>query len=160
MVVEGQVVRAGNRGDLGLIETAEVGVGFIRVAADQEEVPGEGLAGVVIIKDSIITTTGDGSGGTMTTGGGITNASNLTVTTNGQSSAAIRTDRGGGTVYVDGGTYTSNGLGSPAIYSTAEIHVANAALISNLSEGVCIEGLDSIDRLERGEGARHELLAD
>lgn len=99
----------------------------------------------VIIKDSVITTTGDGSGGTMTTGGGITNASNLTVTTNGQSSAAIRTDRGGGTVYVDGGTYTSNGLGSPAIYSTAEIHVANAALVSNLSEGVCIEGLNSIE---------------
>lgn len=99
----------------------------------------------VIIKDSVITTTGDGSGGTMTTGGGITNASNLTITTNGQSSAAIRTDRGGGTVYVDGGTYTSNGLGSPAIYSTAEIHVANAALVSNLSEGVCIEGLNSIE---------------
>ena len=106
---------------------------------------GEGDGTKVIIKDSIIATTGDGSGGTMTTGGGITNASNLTVTTNGQSSAAIRTDRGGGTVYVDGGTYTSNGLGSPAIYSTAEIHVANAALVSNLSEGVCIEGLNSIE---------------
>ncbi|MFC2376384.1 MAG: hypothetical protein ACFNLS_00310 [Lancefieldella sp.] len=106
---------------------------------------GEGDGTKVIIKDSIITTTGDGSGGTMTTGGGITNASNLTVTTNGQSSAAIRTDRGGGTVYVDGGTYTSNGLGSPTIYSTAEIHVANAALVSNLSEGVCIEGLNSIE---------------
>ncbi len=105
----------------------------------------EGDGTKVIIKDSIITTSGDGSGGTMTTGGGITNASNLTVTTNGQSSAAIRTDRGGGTVYVDGGTYTSNGLGSPAIYSTAEIHVANAALVSNLSEGVCIEGLNSIE---------------
>ena len=99
----------------------------------------------VIIKNTTITTTGDGSGGTMTTGGGTTNAYNLTVTTNGQSSAAIRTDRGGGTVYVDGGTYTSNGLGSPAIYSTAEIHVANATLVSNLSEGVCIEGLNSIE---------------
>ena len=106
---------------------------------------GDGDGTKVVIKDSIITTTGDGSGGTMTTGGGITNASNLTVTTNGQSSAAIRTDRGGGTVYVDGGTYTSNGLGSPAIYSTAEIHVANAVLVSNLSEGVCIEGLNSIE---------------
>jgi len=97
------------------------------------------------ISDTTITTTGDGSGGIMTTGGGITNASNLTVTTSGQSSAAIRTDRGGGTVNVDGGSYTSNGLGSPAIYSTAEIHVANAALVSNLSEGVCIEGKNSIE---------------
>ncbi len=81
----------------------------------------------------------------MTTGGGITYAYDLTVTTGGRSSAAIRTDRGGGQVYVDGGTYTSNGLGSPAIYSTAEIHVANATLVSNLSEGVCIEGLNSIE---------------
>mgnify|MGYP000862064517 FL=1 len=106
---------------------------------------GDGDGTKVIIKDTTITTTGDGAGGTVTTGGGTTNAYNLTVTTNGQSSAAIRTDRGDGTVYVDGGAYTSNGLGSPAIYSTAEIHVANATLVSNLSEGVCIEGLNSIE---------------
>ncbi len=99
----------------------------------------------VIIRDTTIETTGDGSGGIMTTGGGITYAYDLNVTTSGQSSAAIRTDRGGGLVYVDGGTYTTNGLGSPAIYSTAEIHVASATLISNLSEGVCIEGLNSIE---------------
>ncbi len=99
----------------------------------------------VIIRDTTITTTGNGSGGIMTTGGGTTYAYDLDVTTSGQSSAAIRTDRGGGTVYVDGGTYTSNGLGSPAIYSTAEIHIANATLVSNLSEGVCIEGLNSIE---------------
>ena len=98
----------------------------------------------VIISDTIITTTKGGSGGIMTTGGGIMEAHNLTVTTSGQSSAAIRTDRGGGTVTVDGGTYTSNGLGSPAIYSTADITVSNATLVSNLSEGVCIEGKNSI----------------
>lgn len=98
----------------------------------------------VIIRDTEITTTGSGSGGIMTTGGGVTYAYDLKVTTSGQSSAPIRTDRGGGTVYVDGGTYTSNGLGSPVIYSTADISVANATLISNLSEGVCIEGKNSI----------------
>ena len=105
---------------------------------------GEGDGTTVIISDVTITTTGDGSGGIMTTGGGITKASNLTVTTSGRSSAAIRTDRGGGTVTVDGGTYTSNGLGSPAIYSTADITVSNATLVSNLSEGVCIEGKNTI----------------
>ena len=99
----------------------------------------------VNISDSTITTTEGGSGGIMTTGGGITNASNLTVTTSGRSSAAIRTDRGGGTVNVDGGTYTTNGLGSPAIYSTAKVSVKNATLVSNKSEGVCIEGTNSID---------------
>ena len=99
----------------------------------------------VNISDSTITTTQGGSGGIMTTGGGVTNASNLTVTTSGRSSAAIRTDRGGGTVNVDGGTYTTNGLGSPAIYSTAKISVKNAMLVSNKSEGVCIEGTNSIE---------------
>ena len=98
----------------------------------------------VIISGATITTTGDGSGGIMTTGGGVTYASDLTVETSGQSSAAIRTDRGGGTVVVDGGTYTTNGLGSPAIYSTADITVKNSTLVSNLSEGVCIEGMNSI----------------
>ena len=96
------------------------------------------------ISDSTITTLKGNSGGIMTTGGGTTNAKNLTVTTNGQSSAAIRSDRGGGTVNVDGGTYTSNGVGSPAIYSTAEITVKNAKLISTTSEGVIIEGKNSI----------------
>ena len=104
----------------------------------------EGDGTKVVISDTTITTTGDGSGGIMTTGGGITEASNLTVETSGRSSAAIRTDRGGGTVTVDGGSYTTNGLGSPAIYSTADIIVSNATLTSNLSEGVCIEGINSI----------------
>ena len=104
----------------------------------------DGDGTVLHISGTTITTTGDGSGGIMTTGGGVTRAENLTVTTSGRSSAAIRTDRGGGTVVVDGGTYTSNGLGSPAIYSTADITVKNATLVSNLSEGVCIEGMNSI----------------
>ncbi len=104
----------------------------------------EGDGTTLTIRDTVITTTGDGSGGIMTTGGGVTFAYDLDVTTSGRSSAAIRTDRGGGTVSVDGGSYTSNGLGSPAIYSTADITVSNAELTSNLSEGVCIEGLNSI----------------
>ncbi|MCR5624150.1 MAG: hypothetical protein K6G11_02790 [Lachnospiraceae bacterium] len=98
----------------------------------------------VVISDATITTTGDNGGGIMTTGGGEMVASNLNVTTSGQSSAAIRTDRGGGTVSVTGGTYTSNGQGSPAIYSTADISVSGATLVSTKSEGVCIEGQNSI----------------
>ena len=98
----------------------------------------------VIISGTAITTTGDGSGGIMTTGGGVTCAANLTVETSGRSSAAIRTDRGGGTVEVDGGSYTTSGLGSPAIYSTADVSVNDAALVSNLSEGVCIEGQNAV----------------
>ena len=98
----------------------------------------------VIISDSKITTTKDNSGGIMTTGGGIMNASNLTINTSGTSSAAIRSDRGGGTVSVDGGTYTTTGKGSPSIYSTANITVKNATLNSETSEGIVIEGKNSV----------------
>ena len=98
----------------------------------------------VYIKDVTISTTQQGSGGIMTTYGGTTVAENLTITTDGGSSAPIRTDRGGGWVTVTGGSYTSNGTGSPAIYSTAEITVNSATLVSNASEGVCIEGTGSI----------------
>lgn len=96
------------------------------------------------ISDSKITTNKDNSGGIMTTGGGIMNATNLEITTNGTSSAAIRSDRGGGTVNVDSGTYTTNGKGSPSIYSTADITVKNTKLISNASEGIVIEGKNSV----------------
>ncbi len=103
---------------------------------------GEGTT--VNIKDSYIETSGNCSGGLMTTGGGTMNASNLTINTSGRSSAAIRSDRGGGTVNVDGGSYTTSGTGSPVIYSTADITVSNADLTSTASEGVVVEGKNSV----------------
>lgn len=96
------------------------------------------------ISDSKITTTKDNSGGIMTTGGGIMNATNLTINTAGTSSAAIRSDRGGGIVTVNKGTYITTGKGSPTIYSTADITVKNAKLIATASEGVVIEGKNSV----------------
>ena len=98
----------------------------------------------VNISNSTITTTKDNSGGIMTTGGGTTSATNLTITTSGTSSAAIRTDRGGGTVTVNKGTYTTNGKGSPTVYSTADVTVKNATLTSTKSEGIVIEGKNSV----------------
>ena len=98
----------------------------------------------ITISDSKITTTKDNSGGIMTTGGGTLNANNLTINTSGTSSAAIRSDRGGGSVNVTKGTYQTTGKGSPAIYSTANIKVNDATLIAKASEGVVIEGKNSV----------------
>lgn len=103
-----------------------------------------GTGTTVNISDSTIRTTGDCSGGIQTTGGGTTNASNLNVETQGNSSAAIRSDRGGGTVHVDGGAYVTNGTGSPAVYSTADISVSDATLTANNSEGIVVEGKNSV----------------
>ena len=100
--------------------------------------------GTTYVSDTTISTKKDTSGGLHVAGGGKLFAWNVTATTQGESSAAIRSDRGGGTMVVDGGTYTSNGTGSPAVYSTADIAVHNADLTANNSESVCIEGLNSL----------------
>ena len=100
--------------------------------------------GTVYASGTTVKTTQDTSGGIHVAGGGTLYGWDLDVETDGESSAAIRSDRGGGTMVVDGGTYTSNGVGSPAIYSTADIAVSNATLTANGSEAICIEGLNSI----------------
>lgn len=100
--------------------------------------------GTTYVGNTTISTSGDTAGGIHVAGGGKLYAYNLNVTTQGESSAAIRSDRGGGTMVVDGGSYTTNGIGSPAVYVTADVTVANADLTTNNSEGVCIEGLNTL----------------
>ncbi len=99
---------------------------------------------VVTVSDATISTSGDTSGGVHVAGGGALYASNLTVTTEGASSAAVRSDRGGGTLVVDGGSYTASGSGSPAVYVTADVTLSNAALTATGSEALCLEGLNSV----------------
>ena len=100
--------------------------------------------GEATVKNTIINTSSNMSGGIMVAGGGTLTAENLKVATDGNSSAAIRSDRGGGTMTVTGGYYTTNGVGSPAIYSTADITVKNANLTATKSEGAVVEGKNSI----------------
>lgn len=100
---------------------------------------------ILVIKNSTISIAQDNSGGVMVAGGGKLNAINLSVATSGNSSATIRSDRGGGVMVIEGGTYKTTGIGSPAVYSTADITVRNGAtLISESSEGVVIEGANEV----------------
>lgn len=99
--------------------------------------------GVIYISDSTVNVTGGGAGGVQVAGGGTLYGTNLTVTS--ASKAAIRSDRGGGILVIDGGTYTSTGSnGCPAIYSTADITVSNADCISENSRAVIIEGKNTV----------------
>ena len=100
--------------------------------------------GTINLTNTNIKTTSNNSGAIMVTGGGKLNATNVTAETDGNSSAPIRSDRGGGTMIVNGGKYTANGIGSPVIYSTADVTVNNATLISTKSEGAVVEGKKSI----------------
>jgi hypothetical protein len=111
---------------------------------------GEGANGVfaydgatINISDTTINVSGGNAGGIEVSGGATLNATNLTV--NSTVKAAIRSDRGGGNLTVNGGTYTTSGSsGAPAIYSTANVVVSNATLNANDSEAVVVEGLNSV----------------
>ncbi len=99
--------------------------------------------GTVDLLDCTVTVSGGGAGGVQVAGGGTLTGRDLTVTS--ASKAAIRSDRGGGTMVLDGGNYTSTGSnGCPAIYSTADITVRNAECVSENSRAVIIEGKNSV----------------
>ncbi|MCR5087958.1 MAG: hypothetical protein K6C08_00410 [Oscillospiraceae bacterium] len=99
--------------------------------------------GTVTLENCIVRVNGGGAGGVQVAGGGTLLGSNLTVSS--ASKAAIRSDRGGGTMILDGGSYVSTGSnGCPAIYSTADITVRNADCRSVSSRAVIIEGKNSV----------------
>lgn len=99
--------------------------------------------GTVTIDNATITTDSAGGAGIFSYGNGNVTVSDITITTRQDTSGGIHV-AGGGTMTVDGGSYTSNGTGSPAVYCTADISISNAALTANGSEAVCIEGLNSL----------------
>ena len=97
----------------------------------------------IYMDNCTVNVTGGGAGGVQVAGGGTLIGKDLRVTS--ASKAVIRSDRGGGTMILDGGTYTSTGSnGCPAIYSTADITVRNADCVSLNSRAVIIEGKNSV----------------
>ncbi len=99
--------------------------------------------GSITLENCSVRVSGGGAGGVQVAGGGTLIGSNLTVSS--ASKAAIRSDRGGGTMILDCGTYVSTGSnGCPAIYSTADITVRNADCSSVNSRAVIIEGKNRV----------------
>jgi hypothetical protein len=98
----------------------------------------------VTLRNMKIHATGGGAHGVMATGGASITLENVEIDTTGGSGAPLATDRGGGTVTVIGGTFTSSGQGSPAIYSTGVITVKDAKLTAEKPGAAVIEGSNSI----------------
>lgn len=103
-----------------------------------------GTSSKIYISNSTISTTGSRSArGLDATYGGTIIGKNLKITTKGGSCATLATDRGEGTVTVNKATLTTNGSGSPIIYSTGKITLSNATGKANGSQAVVIEGKNS-----------------
>ena len=129
----------------------------------QETVSGTTEAKLSNIK---ITTHSDKSRGLDATYNGKITASNIEIFTDGQSCAALATDRGEGEVHVTNGHLNTgvsktSGRGSPLIYSTGNITATNTDGTAYVSQIACIEGKNSIelsncDFTGYGEGNRKD----
>lgn len=96
--------------------------------------------GTVSASDVTISCAQQFSRGIHATGGGSITASNLKITTAGGNSSVIALDRGGGTVNVTGGTYTTTGADCAVLYSTGNLTVTGISGSSSQGEIGVIEG--------------------
>jgi hypothetical protein len=101
--------------------------------------------GTVNVSDVVIHCAGHLSRGIHATNGGTINASNLHITTKGNNSSVIATDRGGGTVTVNGGQYKAAGKDCAVCYSTGVITVNHITGLSEQGEVGVIEGDNEIN---------------
>lgn len=100
--------------------------------------------GVAYVTGLDITTTEASAGGLHVAGGGTLYAWDCNVTTEApMAAAAVRSDRGGGKMVIDGGSYVTEG-GTGAVYVTADISIHDAYLYTGGSEAVAIEGKNTI----------------
>jgi hypothetical protein len=126
--------------------------GKVRISGGSITTRGAGANGVfaygsgasATVTGTRIKATGQYAHGAMASGGGTLKLTNLLISTKGASSAAIATDRGGGTVTVAGGTMTTSGYRSPGIYSTGAIIVTGAHMTASGAEASVVEGANSI----------------
>jgi hypothetical protein len=103
-----------------------------------------GDGSTITASDIKIETSADSSRGLDATLTGTVIAKNVDITTAGAHSAALATDRGNGTITVNGGTLHTSGDGSPGIYSTGNITVSNIVSTATGAEAAVIEGRNSI----------------
>ncbi|MBV9165541.1 MAG: hypothetical protein JO342_05260 [Solirubrobacterales bacterium] len=103
-----------------------------------------GSGALVNVIGATLKGTGQYAHGAMAAGGGKLKLTNVIISTAGGSSAAVATDRGGGTGTVVGGRMHTSGPTSPGIYSTGNITVTGATMTATGSEAAVVEGANSI----------------
>lgn len=101
-------------------------------------------SGTALVNNVTINTTADNSRGLDATYGGTILAGDLTISTKGEHSAGVATDRGGGSVSVNKATISTAGSGSPILYSTGDIQVANVKGTASSSQIAGMEGYNTI----------------
>ncbi len=108
--------------------------------ADANAVVAYGDGTGITLVDVTVMTDGNDSATLLANGGAVLYATNVNASTEGDASMGIRTGGEGATVVADGGSYTTNSLNSPAVYSTGDVSVRGAVLTAYLSQALVVEG--------------------
>ena len=103
-----------------------------------------GTGSIVNLSNVVINATAGGGHGVMATKGGTVTLKDVDITTAGKNSGALATDRGSGTITDEGGTVSTTGIDSPAIYSTGVITGNNGIYSASGAKSAVIEGANSI----------------
>ena len=106
---------------------------------------------VTISKAKITSTASRSARGLHSTFGGSITASNVEIRTSGGSAAALATDKGEGKVICSECSLSTEGAGSPLIYSTGEISVSKTKGIATGAQMVVVEGKNTANVLENSE---------
>ena len=98
----------------------------------------------ITMSGAAVKASGAYSHGLMASGGGKITANSTTVATQGHNSAALATDRGGGTIAFIGGSLSTTGTDAPLIYSTGSITATSTTGTAGTAEAVVVEGSNSV----------------
>lgn len=101
-------------------------------------------SGTALVNNTTITTSADNSRALDATYAGTVLGSAVTASTDGDHSATVATDRGGGSVSLTDSTLTTNGSGSPLLYSTGDVQVNNVTGTASGSQIAGMEGYNTI----------------
>lgn len=143
------------------------GAGQLTLAHSTVATNGTGTNGVfavgtgtaISLTNTTINAVGDGAHGVDATLGGVLTLDNVTIHTTGDHAASIATDRGGGSITVQGGSFTTTGLKSPGVYSTGNIVVSGATITGTKSEVAVVEGTNSVKLVDtEAQGAANGVM--
>lgn len=113
-------------------------------AAEGAGIVGHGVGTDIQLSNGTVTTTGDGAGGLQTSAGARIQAKNMTVITAGDSAPVVQSGPVGSRIETEGGTYTSGGYNSPAVYAAGNFQGHNSELTANNSAAIVLEGAASV----------------
>lgn len=103
-----------------------------------------GAGSAVSLSNGTITTNGNTAHGVYITYGGTITLKDTSITTQGAHSSVLATDKGGGIITAENGTYIAHGDLSAGIYSTGLVKVSNSVFRSESDNVAVIEGGNEI----------------